>query len=264
MNLPEFGSKLNRGCKVFAFSVALVACAACGGGSTDEANNSQVSSEVDIATTNASDAAAPTEQAEVAGTNEGGGQEAGGEVTDAGNASVGEGTGDGTVADSGTEGGEAAPAAPENKADKEKKKPAPVRRKVAVRDPFVNVMLSPNVALNEARLANMSAAQRAALKRSQMQAVKKVSKDAKKNKVVKKVVKVVKPDITVNGILKGDNGYEAMISDGHQTRLVAVGQQVDKYRVLGIDPDAKTVTIGLGKEHRFRYTLEKERFGGSK
>ena len=95
-------------------------------------------------------------------------------------------------------------------------------------------------------------------------AVTNTSASKAKQQAAKKVVKVVKPSITVNGILRGAYGYEAMISDGRQTRLVAVGERVDKYRILDINPKAKTVTIGLGKEHKFCYTLEKEQFGDAK
>ena len=117
--------------------------------------------------------------------------------------------------------------------------------------------------VSNARLSKMSAAQRAALQRSQKKAVVNTSA-SKAKQAAKKVVKVVKPSITVNGILRGGHGYEAMISDGRQTRLVAVGEKVDKYRILDINPKAKTVTIGLGKEHKFCYTLEKEQFGDAK
>ncbi|MGM9999202.1 MAG: hypothetical protein ACI38Q_07425 [Candidatus Bruticola sp.] len=253
MNLPEFGSKLNKGCKIFALSLAMLACAACGGGETaDDSPNSPVSSEVEVAENAGGDASGGS-----AVENPGASSEGGAEVTDAGVASSGEGTGDGTVVEPAADEGAAASS---NKAASEKK-PAPARRKVAVRDPFLNTASGP-VVVSNASLAKMSAAQRAALQRSQKKAVTNTS--AKKAKAAKKVVKVVKPNIMVNGILRGSNGYEAMISDGTQTRLVAVGQRVDKYRILGIDPKTNTVTIGLGKEHKFRYTLEKEQFGDAK
>ncbi|MGM9992457.1 MAG: hypothetical protein ACI376_06370 [Candidatus Bruticola sp.] len=253
MNLPEFGSKLNKGCKVFALSLAMLACAACGGGETaDGSSNSPVSSEVEVADSTGGEVAAESAAEGSENSSEAGNTE----VTDAGVASSGEGTGDGTVVEPTADGN--ASAAPDKAAEK---KPAPIRRKVAVRDPFLNMVVGP-AAVTNAKLSKMSAAQRAALQRSQKKAVKNTSD--KKAKPAKKVVKVVKPNIMVNGILKGGSGYEAMISDGTQTRLVAVGQRVDKYRILGIDPKTNTVTIGLGKEHKFRYTLEKEQFGDAK
>lgn len=253
MNLPEFGSKFNKGCKVFALSLAMLACAACGGGETaEETPNSPVSSEVEVSesTNTETPASENGENAESV-------TEDNTEVTDAGTASSGEGTGDGTAVEP-AQGTEVAA----DKAAAEHKKAAPVRRKVAVRDPFLNMVVGP-ASVSNARLSKMSAAQRAALQRSQKKAVTKTSA-SKAKQAAKKVVKVVKPSITVNGILRGAHGYEAMISDGRQTRLVAVGERVDKYRILDINPKAKTVTIGLGKEHKFCYTLEKEQFGDAK
>lgn len=254
MNLPEFGSKFNKGCKVVALSLAMLACAACGGGeSPEETPNSPVSSEVEVSeSTNTEESASEgSENSESAAENNT-------EVTDAGTASSGEGTGDGTAVEP-AQGGEVAA----DKAAAEQKKAAPARRKVSVRDPFLNMVVGP-AAVSNARLSKMSAAQRAALQRSQKKAVTNTSASKAKQAAAKKVVKVVKPSITVNGILRGGHGYEAMISDGRQTRLVAVGEKVDKYRILDINPKAKTVTIGLGKEHKFCYTLEKERFGDAK
>ena len=254
MNLPEFGSKFNKGCKVFALSLAMLACAACGGGeATEETPNSPVSSEVEV-----SESTNTEENTSENGENAESATEGNTEVTDAGTASSGEGTGDGTAVEP-VEGAQAAA----DKAAAEKKNPAPVRRKVSVRDPFLNVMVGP-ATVSKARLSKMSAAQRAALQRSQKKAVTNTSASKAKQQAANKVVKVVKPSITVNGILRGGNGYEAMISDGRQTRLVAVGEKVDKYRILDINPKAKTVTIGLGKEHKFCYTLEKEQFGDAK
>ena len=253
MNLPEFGSKFNKGCKVFALSLAMLACAACGGGETaEETPNSPVSSEVEVSEstnteTPASENGENTESVIEDNT----------EVTDAGTASSGEGPGDGTAVEP-AQGTEVAA----DKAAAEQKKAAPVRRKVSVRDPFLNMVVGP-ASVSNARLSKMSAAQRAALQRSQKKAVTNTSA-SKAKQAAKKVVKVVKPSITVNGILRGAHGYEAMISDGRQTRLVAVGERVDKYRILDINPKAKTVTIGLGKEHKFCYTLEKEQFGDAK
>ncbi len=254
MNLPEFGSKFNKGCKVFALSLAMLACAACGGGETaEETPNSPVSSEVEVS--ESTDTETPASED---GENTESATEGNTEVTDAGTASSGEGTGDGTAVEP-TQGTEVAA----DKAAAEQKKAAPVRRKVSVRDPFLNMVVGP-ASISNARLAKMSAAQRAALKRSQKKAVTNTSASKAKQQAAKKVVKVVKPSITVNGILRGAYGYEAMISDGRQTRLVAVGERVDKYRILDINPKAKTVTIGLGKEHKFCYTLEKEQFGDAK
>ena len=253
MNLPEFGSKFNKGCKVFALSLAMLACAACGGGeTTEETPNSPVSSEVEV-----SESTNTEETASDNGENTESATEGNTEVTDAGTASSGEGTGDGTAVEPapGTE-------VAADKAAAEQKKAAPVRRKVSVRDPFLNMVVGP-ASVSNARLSKMSAAQRAALQRSQKKAVVNTSA-SKAKQAAKKVVKVVKPSITVNGILRGGHGYEAMISDGRQTRLVAVGEKVDKYRILDINPKAKTVTIGLGKEHKFCYTLEKEQFGDAK
>ena len=253
MNLPEFGSKFNKGCKVFALSLAMLACAACGGGETaEETPNTPDSSEVEVSEstnteTPASENGENTESVTEDNT----------EVTDAGTASSGEGTGDGTAVEP-AQGTEVAA----DKAAAEQKKAAPVRRKVSVRDPFLNMVVGP-ASVSNARLSKMSAAQRAALQRSQKKAVTNTSA-SKAKQAAKKVVKVVKPSITVNGILRGAHGYEAMISDGRQTRLVAVGERVDKYRILDINPKAKTVTIGLGKEHKFCYTLEKEQFGDAK
>lgn len=253
MNLPEFGSKFNKGCKVFALSLAMLACAACGGGeTTEEAPNSPVSSEVEV-----SESTNTEETASDNGENTESATEGNTEVTDAGTASSGEGTGDGTAVEP-AQGTEVAA----DKAAAEQKKAAPVRRKVSVRDPFLNMVVGP-ASVSNARLSKMSAAQRAALQRSQKKAVVNTSA-SKAKQAAKKVVKVVKPSITVNGILRGGHGYEAMISDGRQTRLVAVGEKVDKYRILDINPKAKTVTIGLGKEHKFCYTLEKEQFGDAK
>lgn len=253
MNLPEFGSKFNKGCKVFALSLAMLACAACGGGeTTDETPNSPVSSEVEV-----SESTNTEESASENGANAESATEGDTEVTDAGTASSGEGTGDGTAVEP-AQGSEVAA----DKAAAEQKKAAPVRRKVSVRDPFLNMVVGP-AAISNARLSKMSAAQRAALQRSQKKAVTNTSA-SKAKQAAKKVVKVVKPSITVNGILRGGRGYEAMISDGRQTRLVSVGERVDKYRILDINPKAKTVTIGLGKEHKFCYTLEKEQFGDAK
>ena len=253
MNLPEFGSKFNKGCKVFALSLAMLACAACGGGeTTEETPNSPVSSEVEV-----SESTNTEETASDNGENTESATEGNTEVTDAGTASSGEGTGDGTSVEP-AQGTEVAA----DKAAAEQKKAAPVRRKVSVRDPFLNMVVGP-ASVSNARLSKMSAAQRAALQRSQKKAVVNTSA-SKAKQAAKKVVKVVKPSITVNGILRGGHGYEAMISDGRQTRLVAVGEKVDKYRILDINPKAKTVTIGLGKEHKFCYTLEKEQFGDAK
>ncbi len=253
MNLPEFGSKFNKGCKVFALSLAMLACAACGGGeTTEETPNSPVSSEVEV-----SESTNTEETASDNGENTESATEGNTEVTDAGTASSGEGTGDGTAVEP-AQGTEVAA----DKAAAEQKKAAPVRRKVSVRDPFLNMVVGP-ASVSNARLSKMSAAQRAALQRSQKKAVVNTSA-SKAKQAAKKVVKVVKPSITVNGILRGGHGYEAMISDGRQTRLVAVGEKVDKYRILDINPKAKTVTIGLGKEHKFCYTLEKEQFGDAK
>lgn len=253
MNLPEFGSKFNKGCKVFALSLAMLACAACGGGETaEETPNSPVSSEVEVSESTNTEAPASEN-----GENTESATEENTEVTDAGTASSGEGTGDGTAVEP-AQGTEVAA----DKAAAEQKKAAPVRRKVSVRDPFLNMVVGP-ASVSNARLSKMSAAQRAALQRSQKKAVTNTSA-SKAKQAAKKVVKVVKPSITVNGILRGGHGYEAMISDGRQTRLVAVGEKVDKYRILDINPKAKTVTIGLGKEHKFCYTLEKEQFGDAK
>lgn len=253
MNLPEFGSKFNKGCKVFALSLAMLACAACGGGETaEETPNSPVSSEVEVSESTNTETPASEN-----GENTGSVTEDNTEVTDAGTASSGEGTGDGTAVEP-AQGTEVAA----DKAAAEQKKAAPVRRKVSVRDPFLNMVVGP-ASVSNARLSKMSAAQRAALQRSQKKAVTNTSA-SKAKQAAKKVVKVVKPSITVNGILRGAHGYEAMISDGRQTRLVAVGERVDKYRILDINPKAKTVTIGLGKEHKFCYTLEKEQFGDAK
>ncbi len=262
MNLPKFGSLAQKGCKVLALSAMLAVCAACGGGSEpEETANAPVSSEVEI-----SQSATPSEaEGEAAPAESGATEEVamaeGSEVTEAGEASVGEGTGDGTTetVDPAIERAKKAVAEAEKQANKKPER-APVKRKAIVRDPFRNLLVTGSV---QDRLAAMTAAERAAFLRSQAKLAE--AKKAKAKQAAKKqAVKIVKPKISVNGIVRGGAGYSAMISDGKQTRLVSVGDRVDKYRILGIDPYAKTVTIGLGTKHKFLYSLEKESFGAEK
>lgn len=247
MNLPELGSIFGKGCKVFALSMLLVSCAACSGGTTDEASNSPVSSEVEIS--------------------EGAGNSS--PAAENGAAPAGEG-GEAAVAEDGAAvgGAEASGEAPKPAAKPEEKKPVTPKHVVSKRDPFNNPSVAPSaLTATPAGMRNLSPAQRAALKRNMGKVAPRAAAPVatRAPKAVKKVVKVVKPSITVNGIMKNaDGSYAAIISDGNNTRLVTSGQRVDKYYVAGINPYAKTVTLGLGREHRFVYTLEKEKFGEAK
>lgn len=245
MNLPRFSFK--NGFRFVAVSLALLACTACGGGSDSENTSSSVSSEVEVAGN-----ADSGETAAVADSGENKAEEGQKEVAK----TEGEGS-EAAVNESTPEETEnVSKEAPEAK-KAEVKVNTPKRKLVARRDPFVDVSVAPAVvnANDKARLANLSAAERASYQRK-MADVKPI-----KPKVV---VKVVKPNISVNGIVRGEAGYEAIISDGSQTRLVHVGEQIDKYRILDINPESKTVTLGLGKEHKFVYNLEKEVFRISK
>lgn len=255
MNLPEFGSVFCKGCKVFAVSVALVACAACGGGNSEDTGNTQVNSEVEISSQeNPSEGAAPqetsenTENTEVA--------ENGGE-TSAEN-----------VSDGSSEPAEAAQAPADNEKAPEvkaavKKPQTPARNLTALRDPFVQISVGNDAAAMaeaRARLASASAAERAAFQKNQESI-----KPAKPAQPKKPVVKIVKPAIAVNGILMDGSGRpRAMINDGNQTVEVGVGDKVSKYHIFGINAQTKTVTIGLDKQHKWDYTLKQELFGSAK
>ncbi|MBQ7529906.1 hypothetical protein IJT10_08435 [bacterium] len=243
MNLSRFSFK--NGFRFVAVSLALLACTACGGSGSDSTSSS-VSSEVEVAG-NADKGEVATADSGENKVDEGQKEVATAEGENA-SAAVGEAPSEGTEGVSGE--------TPETK-KAEVKVATPKRKLVARRDPFVDISVAPVVVApsDKVRLANLSAAERASYQQK-MANVKPV-----KPKVV---VKVVKPNISVNGIVRGDAGYEAIISDGSQTRLVHVGEQIDKYKILDINPESKTVTLGLGKEHKFVYNLEKEVFRTSK
>lgn len=255
MNLPEFGSVFCKGCKVFAVTAALVACAACGGGSTEDTGNTQVNGEVEVSTQeNSAEGAAAQENAE------------GAESTE-----VAENSGEGgaeNVAEGSSEPAEVAQAPADNEQPPEvkaavKKPETPARNLTSLRDPFVQISAgndAASMAEAKARLATASAAERAAFQKNQESI-----KPAKPAQPKKPVVKIVKPAIAVNGIvLDGSGRPRAMINDGNQTVEVGVGDKVSKYHIFAINAQTKTVTLGLDKQHKWDYTLKQELFGSAK
>jgi hypothetical protein len=260
MNLPEFGSVFSKGCKVFAVTAALVACAACGGGNTEDTGNTQVNSEVEISSQeNPSEGAASQENSENAESAEG--AENGAAAENSGE------TGSENVADGSSEPAEVAQAPAGNEQPPEvkaavKKPETPARNLTSLRDPFVQMTVgndAASMAEAKARLATASAAERAAFQKNQESIKPKVAQPKKP------VVKIVKPAIAVNGILMDGSGRpRAMINDGNQTVEVGVGDKVSKYHIFAINAQTKTVTIGLDKQHKWDYTLKQELFGSAK